>query len=142
MSNSARTTATTSMNGSAMMTAAVSPVVTRLTIEHVLHGCHIWSNGTTTATMMRLHLKVGQRLAILDQDVDPHQMMQFSGPARLHLGGPMMPLMTKHALMISFPSKGVYRLGTRTVHMPAGMPSMDVKTIGPDNNLRLLVTVA
>jgi len=130
------------MSSSAMMTAAIAPVAATLTIEHVLHGCHTWSNGTTTATMMRLHLKVGQRLAILDQDVDPHQMMQLSGPARLHLGGPMMPLMMRHARMISFPSKGVYRLGTKTVHMPGGMPSMDVKTIGPDNHLRLLVTVA
>jgi len=41
---------------------------------------------------------------------------------------------------IAFPRKGVYRLGTKTVEMPGGM--MEVKTIGSDNNLRLVVTVA
>lgn len=35
---------------------------------------------------------------------------------------------------------GVYRLGTKTVEMPGGME--EVKTIGPDNKLRLVVTVA
>jgi hypothetical protein len=36
--------------------------------------------------------------------------------------------------------KGVYRLATKTVEVPSG--GMDVKTIGPDNHLRLAVTVA
>jgi hypothetical protein len=35
----------------------------------------------------------------------------------------------------------IYRLGTKTVEMP-GMGGMDVKTIGPDNKLRLVVTAA
>lgn len=71
-------------------------------------------------------------------DVDPTyvQMMEFAGPARLHLGGPMM---MSHSRTISFPAKGTYRIGTKTVEMPG---AMDVKTIGPDNNLRLVVTVA
>ena len=43
-------------------------------------------------------------------------------------------------MTLSFMKKGVYRLGTRTVEMP-GL-GMDVKTIGPDNHLRLVVTVA
>jgi hypothetical protein len=34
--------------------------------------------------------------------------------------------------------KGVYRLGTKTVKMAEG--GMDVKTVGHDNNVRLLVT--
>ena len=35
--------------------------------------------------------------------------------------------------------KGVYRFGTKTVPMPG---AMEVKTTGPDNNLRLVITVA
>jgi hypothetical protein len=42
--------------------------------------------------------------------------------------------------LITFMKKGVYRLGTKTVEMPGG--GMDVKTVGPDNHLRLVVTVA
>ena len=49
-------------------------------------------------------------------------------------------MMMNHGMALSFMKKGVYRLGTRTVEMPGGR--MDVKTIGPDNRLRLVVTVA
>jgi len=119
-----------------MMSAA--PAARKLTIQHVQRGCHVWSNGTTTAAMMRLQLKHGQRLSILNMDVDAHQMLQFAGPAHLRAGSPMM---MNHSVTLSFPKAGVYRLGTKTVEMPGRM-SMDVKTIGPDNNLRLVVTVA
>jgi hypothetical protein len=44
-------------------------------------------------------------------------------------------------MTLSFMKKGVYRFGTKTVEMP-GAGEMDVKTIGPDNHLRLVVTVA
>ena len=107
-----------------------------LTIQHVERGCHVWSNGKMTATMVRLHLKTGQKLAIVDLDVDAHQMMQFAGPAHLRMGGPMT---MNHDLTMTFAKKGVYRLGTETVETPG---AMDVKTAGPDNNLRLVVTVA
>ncbi|SRR6266542_911655 len=107
-----------------------------LTIQHVQKGCHVWSNGKTTGAMMRLHLTPGQKLSVLDMDVDAHQMMQFSGPTRLHMGGPMM---MNHSRTMTFTNKGIYRLGTKTVEMKG---AMDVKTIGPDNKLRLVVTVA
>lgn len=88
--------------------------------------------------MMRLHLKPGQKLSILDSDVDPHQMMELGGPMHIRMGGPMM---MNHGMTLSFMKKGVYRFGTKTVEMPGG-GEMDVKTIGPDNHLRLVVTVA
>jgi hypothetical protein len=69
-----------------------------------------------TGAMMRPHLKAGQRLSVLDQDVDPHQMLEFAGPMRLHMGAPMM---MNHRTTIAFTKKGVYRLGTTTVEMPA-----------------------
>jgi hypothetical protein len=123
-----------STSGSWMMAGTQ---LAKLTIQHVQKGCHVWSNGQTTATMMRLHLKPGQKLSILDMDVDAHQMMEFAGPMHLRMGGPMM---MNHDMTISFAKKGVYRLGTKTVEMPGG--SMNIKTVGPDNKLRLVVTVA
>lgn len=125
-----------SMSGSAMM-ASSSLATQKLTIQHVQRGCHVWSNGKRTGAMMRLHLRRGQKLSIVDNDVDPHQMMELAGPTRLHMGGPMM---MNHGMTLAFMKKGVYRLGTRTVEMPGG--GMEVKTIGPDNHLRLVVTVA
>ena len=126
--------------GMAMNTAA-HPTMARaqtvsLTIQHVQRGCHVWSNGKTTGAMMQLHLRQGQTLSITDMDVDAHKMMQFAGPAQMQMGGPMM---SAHGMKMTFTKKGTYRFGTRTVEM-AGMT--DVKTIGPDNKLRLVVTVA
>jgi len=119
-------------------TGSASLASVKLTIRHVTRGCHVWVHGGMTGAMMRLHLKVGQSLSVLDQDVDAHRMMQLAGPVEMHMGGPMM---TNHGMTLTFMKKGVYRLGTKTVEMP-GMGGMDVKTIGPDNKLRLVVTVA
>ena len=124
------------MAGSRTM-ASNSLATRKLTIQHVQKGCHVWSDGETTSAMMRLHLRPGQKLSILDQDVDPHQMMELAGPMHLRMGGPMM---TSQGMTLSFMKSGVYRLGTKTVEMKDG--GMDVKTTGPDNNLRLVVTVA
>lgn len=117
--------------------ASVSLATQKLTIQHRQKGCHVWSDGQTTGAMMRLHLRPGQKLSIVDQDVDGHQLMQLAGPMRLHMGQPMM---MNRGTTLAFMKKGVYRLGTKTVEMKGG--GMDVKTVGPDNNLRLLVTVA
>ena len=131
------------MNGLAMpsgmaMSSAPRPSAqpVSLTIQHVQRGCHVWSNGKTTAARMHVYLKQGQTLSIMDMDVDAHRMMQFAGPMHLAMGGPMM---TNHGMKMTFMKKGIYRFGTRTVEM-SGMT--DVKTIGPDNKLRLVVTVA
>lgn len=115
------------------------PRTVSLAIQHVQHGCHVWSNGKTTEALMRLHLKRGQTLSIVDMDVDAHQLMQVAGPARLRMGGPMM---TTDGMKMTFTKKGIYRFGTRTLEMPGMAGMADVKTIGPDNKLRLVVTVA
>lgn len=128
----------TQMGGTMMGSSGMAPASRRLTIQHVLRGCHVWSNGKTRSPMMRLTLASGGRLSILDQDLDAHQLMQVSGPARLRLGGPMM---MSHGTVVSFPKKGIYRLRTKTVEMPGGM-SVEAETIGPDHTLRLVVTVA
>ena len=119
------------------MTEAGSAAVTRrLTIVHVQRGCHLWSNGKTTAATMRLHLMRGDHLSIMDMDVDAHQLMQSSGPAHMSMGGPMM---MNHGRTLTFQKTGVYRFVTKTVEVPG---AMEVETIGPDNTLRVVVTVA
>lgn len=124
--------------GSTMMGSnAMAPGSRKLTIQHVVRGCHTWSNGATRSPTMRMTMRMGEKLSILDQDLDAHQLMQISGPTRLHLGAPMM---MNHSLAVTFPKPGVYRLRTKTVEMPGGM-EVESETIGPDNTLRLIVTV-
>lgn len=118
-----------------MMTAASQTTgMTKLTIQHVQKGCHIWSNGTRQAASMRLNIKQGARLQIVDQDIDPHGLVQIAGPM-LSIKGHMMMGQTQ---TITFNRPGVYRLETKVVEM--GL-MMNVKTTGPDNTLRLTVSV-
>jgi hypothetical protein len=119
------------------MTGSASLATRKLTIQHVQNGCHVWSNGHTTGAVMGLHLRLGQKLSILDADVDAHQLMELAGPMHLRMGGPMM---MNRGMTFAFTKKGVYRFATKTVEMEGG--GMEVKTVGPDNNLQLLVTVA
>lgn len=125
------------MGGSGMMgSASAAPAGNKLTIWHVLKGCHVWSNGKTLSPMMELTLRSGGKLSILDQDVDAHQLVQLSGPTKLHLGGPML---MNRGSTLTFARSGVYKFRTKTVET-AGM-GMEVDTKGPDNTLRLVVTV-
>ena len=113
----------------------ISAVTKKLTIQHVLKGCHVWSDGSRQAATMTLTLKRGTRLTITDMDIDPHQVLQTAGP-RLGLHGHMM---MGGVESIVFKQAGLYQLTTRTVEMG---PMMNAKTVGPDNKLRLTVRVA
>jgi plastocyanin len=105
-----------------------------LTIVHAQKGCHLWAEGSSQMPMMRLTLKVGQMLQIMNQDVDMHRMMELAGP-RIMLGGAMKQGQTQ---TLTFAKPGTYRFMTKVSPM-AGMP--EVATTGPDNTLRLTVKV-
>jgi hypothetical protein len=130
-----------------------APAVQALNIRHQVVGCHTWSlNGGPYKPAQSLRLAPGASLAITDNDVMAHQLVRVSGPRvtyRLTNAGAMMPgMMTApyasgmmpHAaatLRVTFPAKGVYVFRTK-----AGEDYMKgVKTTGPDNVLRLVVTV-
>jgi hypothetical protein len=58
-----------------------------------------------------------EKLSILDQDVDAHQMMELAGPMHLQMGGQMM---TNDGMTLRFIKRGVYRLGAKTLEMKGG----------------------
>jgi plastocyanin len=124
----------------AMMGSATAPAATsaadQLTIVHVQKGCHVWSKGAMQMASMRLVIEPGQMLRIMNQDVDMHRLIELAGPQHMLLGGPMKQGQTD---AIRFTTPGVYRFGTKVSPMK-GMPPMP--TIGPDNTLRLTVTVS
>lgn len=131
--SSARAVASTTM-AATMGTAATPSAITKLTIQHVQRGCHVWSYGSRQGASMRLSLDRGARLQLLDQDIDPHGLVQLSGPKlRIH-----RHMMMGETQLITFKQPGLYRLKNKVIEMG---PAMDVKTIGPDNTLRLTVFV-
>lgn len=113
---------------------ASSTATMKLTIQHVVKGCHVWSNGRRQAAAMTMSVQRGGRLQIIDQDIDPHGLVQVAGP-KIAIRGHMM-MGQKQA--VTFTQPGIYRFKTKVVEM--GVP-MNVKTIGLDNTLRLTVSV-
>jgi hypothetical protein len=107
----------------------------QVTIIHVQKGCHVWSDSGRRMVAMHLRMHTGQALKVMNQDVDMHRMVLLSGPMMMRLGGPMAQGKTD---TLTFTKPGTYVFGTK-VSMMKGMP--DVQTIGPDNNLKLTVTV-
>jgi hypothetical protein len=108
-----------------------------LTIPHVAHGCHVWSDGTHQTSSMGVRMRRGDRLVVVNRDIDMHRLMQTAGPRRMALGGPMM--MNDRRTMV-FSKAGVYRFTTRVTEMHMGaLPS--VSDHGRKNILKLAVTV-
>lgn len=107
----------------------------RLTIVHVQKGCHVWSAGTAApAAGVKVVLRRGQRLTVLNQDLDTHELVRLAGP-KLALG---KALAMNDRLILTFRKPGVYRLRTKKIEVP-GQPA--VMTMGADNILAMLVVV-
>jgi hypothetical protein len=107
-----------------------------ITIRHQVRGCHMWSfAGGPYSASLKVKINRDTTLVFVDNDVMPHKLVELSGPNSA-LMTPNMRHMGAKAVVI-FPKTGVYKFTTK-----AGkdyMPGM--KTIGPDNVLRLTVTV-
>lgn len=96
-------------------------------------GCHVFS-GAVRGAHIRLSLAKGGALTVLNQDVDGHQLIQTSGPAKLALKA----LKMNDRAVLRFTKPGSYTFGTKPFELK-GMPA--VKTMGMDNALRIIVTV-
>lgn len=120
-------------------TALKDPVVlkgsTRLTIVHIQKGCHIWTTASGTRTAgVKVVLRRGERVTVLNQDLDAHRLVRMAGP-KVGLG---KPLAMNDRVTLTFTTPGTFKLRTKKVEMP-GM--LDVETTGADHILALLVVV-
>jgi len=107
----------------------------RLTIVHVQRGCHLWTVGKSDPKAgVKVVLRPGQRLSIVNQDLDTHKLVRLSGPS-IALG---KPLSMNDRFTLRFSKAGIYKIRTKKVELP-GM--LEVKTTGPDRILALLVVV-
>ena len=115
-------------------TVAAGAVSKRVAIVHVQKGCHVWSVGALKKASLSFSLHKGDRLTVLNQDLDMHRLVQVSGPPTNASAFMMM----NEQVALRFTKAGVYRFHTRVADM-RGMP--EAKTIGPDNKLVLTVRV-
>jgi hypothetical protein len=126
----------------AVAASRAAPKSGALVIRHQLRGCHAWSydNGPFRAGQS-ITLARGASLKITDADVMSHTLVETSGPAvRMSPGamGNMGMMDRKGAVMqVTFAKAGTYHFRTH-----AGEDYMSgVKTVGPDNVLKLTVVI-
>jgi hypothetical protein len=116
--------------------AAASPTV-RMTIIHVVQGCHVW--GTNDSRQLGAKRKIslvrGAKLVIRDNCAMSFDFSQVAGP-KLKLGDPRTYPGTTRTIV--FRKVGLYRLKAKNVESSA---DMGLQTLGPDNTLVLTVRV-
>lgn len=118
-------------------TAAAAVPAVRLTIVHVVHGCHSWGTAAsealapTRSISVRRHTRVQVRVSCAMDFV----FRQTLGP-RVPLGDPLTHSGTTRTLV--FRATGVYRF---TATSAQSSTELGLQTLGPDAVLVLLVRV-
>ena len=117
-------------------TALASPTV-RLTLIHVMQGCHVWgdADGQALGATRTLKVKPGTRVSVRITCPMDFDIAQTAGP-KVALGDPRWHTGTTHVL--AFAKKGVYRFTATNVQTPE---EVGLETMGPVNVDRLTVVV-
>jgi hypothetical protein len=118
--------------------AAAASSTVRLTIVHVVQGCHVWGdvNGNPLSASRTLKVKRGTTLTIRVNCPMSFDFVQLAGPA-LALGDPLTHAGIVRTLV--FAKRGVYKLQAKNVE---SSEQMGMPTLGPDNTLVLTVQVS
>jgi hypothetical protein len=116
--------------------AAVSPTV-RLTIDHIVQGCHSWGTALSEplGPKRKIVVRRGTRLQIRVNCPMDFVFRQTAGPT-LKLGDPLTHTGTVRTIV--FRKAGLYRLRASS---PQTSEQMGLQTLGPDNTLVLTVRV-
>lgn len=118
------------------LAAATSPTV-RLTIVHVVHGCHSWGTALSQALTPRKAITVRRGTVLLIRVNCPmdFRFRQTAGP-RLELGDRLTHSGTVRRVV--FKKAGLYRLRATSTETSE---QAGLQTLGPDNVLTLTVRV-
>jgi hypothetical protein len=118
--------------------AAAASRTVRLTIVHVVQGCHVWGdvNGNPLGPSRTLSIKRGTAVAIRINCPMSFDFEQLAGP-KLALGASLTHAGTARTLV--FAKRGVYKLQAKNVE---SSEQMGMPTLGPDNTLLLTVRVS
>jgi len=118
--------------------AAAASSTVRLTIVHVVQGCHVWGdvNGNAFGPSRTLKVKRGTAVSIRVNCPMSFDFVQLAGP-KLALGASLTHAGTVRTLV--FAKRGVYKLQATNVESSA---QMGMATLGPDNVLVLTVKVS
>jgi hypothetical protein len=119
----------------AAFAVASPPKTVKLAIVHTLHGCHIWQGAHSTAPAQAITLARGGKLELRVNCPMDFTLVQRRGP-KLLLGDPTMHTGTSRTIV--FRKAGVYVLQATNIQTST---EQGLQTFGPDNLLKLTVTV-
>jgi len=123
--------------GFVLVPAAVASPTVRLTLIHVMRGCHVWGNvdSQPLGAVDTVLVKRGARIEIRVSCPMAFDVKQVAGP-KLALGNPRWQTGTTHALV--FKKVGVYKLKAFNVQTSQ---ELNLETLGPDSTPLLIVRV-
>lgn len=121
----------------ALSPAAVASPTVRLTIMHVVEGCHVWGTNDSQplGPKRKISLARGSKLVIRDNCMMSFDFSQVAGP-KLNLGRRRTYPGTTRTIV--FRKAGLYRLKAKSTMTSE---EMGLQTLGPDNTLVLTVRV-
>lgn len=137
--------------------ASAAPRSAALQINHFVHGCHNWAlSGGPYRVNQVVHLARGGSLVVTNDDLMVQDLVKTSGPAvvmklirqshmgAMHMTMPMNGKPTPYAMShmgakvrVSFPTTGTYHFKL----VDRGDYFDNIKTVGPDNEPTLTVTI-
>jgi hypothetical protein len=121
--------------GALFAVAAPSKTV-QLAIVHTVRGCHVWQSAAhNVGAMTSVRVAPGGKVTVRISCPMDFTLEQVSGP-RLALGDPTLHTGTQRTFR--FAARGVYVLRATNIQ---SSEQMGMQTLGPDNVLRLTVTV-
>ncbi len=137
--------------------SSAAPKTASLQINHFVRGCHNWSlNGGAYKVNQTVTLARGGTLLLTNNDLMVQDLVKTSGPAvrmkltamgnmsmgaMMQMGGKASPSAMAHMgarLQVTFATPGTYRFKL----VDRGDYFKNIKTVGPDNKLTLIVRVA
>ncbi len=121
---------------SAVFAVAAPSKTVQLAIVHTVSGCHIWQGTHAHGAATVLKLKQGDKVTVHVTCPMDFTLVQLKGP-RLVLGDPTLHTGTQRT--IRFAKRGVYVLQATNIQSST---EMGMQTLGPDNVLKLTVTVS
>lgn len=118
--------------------AAVASPTVRLSLIHVLRGCHVWGTADSAplGATRTIVLKPGGKIEIRNSCPMAFDVTQLAGPKLAAAALGRWQTGTTHTLV--FKKRGLYRLRAVNVQSSA---EMGLQTLGPDNKPVLIVRV-
>jgi hypothetical protein len=119
-----------------LLTVGTPSKTVRLAIVHTVRGCHVWQLTRDLGPSGSLKLRAGTKVELRVNCPMDFRLVQTKGP-KLALGSPTLHTGTSRTFTLT--KRGTYVLQATNLQSSV---EQGLQTLGPDNVLRLTITVS